>query len=180
MSWKMELNNEVVEILKEYKINKDEGVLCLLGIFHGLDVDTLIPDNIIKAINITKIVEKDYSTGTIKWNIPLYSGQQTAFDWVEDWMKPFGQLNPERKGVKKDCVARMKRFFGSNPEYRKEDVYKARDMYLSTVKDPQYLKSSHKFIYEGAGDFRSSILLQWCEKVKETSFSGSELKGVVR
>lgn len=177
----MELNSGIVEILKEHRINKDEGLLCLLGIYHELDVDVFLPDNIIRAINITKIVERDYTTGTVKWNIPLYSGQQTAFDWVEDWMKPFGKINPERKGVKKDCVSRMKRFFGSNPEFRKEDVYKARDLYLHTVKDPQYLKSPHKFIYEGAGDFRSSMLLQWCEKAKEVSpTSSNEIKGLIR
>ena len=176
----MELNNEIVEILKVYKIDKDKGLLCLLGIFHELDIEVFIPDDVIKAINLTKIVEKDYNTGTIKWNTSLYSGQQTAFDWVEDWIKPFGQINPERKGVKKDCIVRMKKFFADNPEYRKDDVYRARDMYLRTVKDPQYLKSPHKFIYEGAGTLRSSILLQWCEKAKESTPTLDPLKGLIK
>lgn len=165
----MELNNEIVEILKTHKIDKDQGLLCLLGIFHELEIETSIPHEVVRAVTLTKIVEKDYTNKTIKWNIPLYSGQQTAFDWVGDWIEPFGKINPERKGTKRDCISRMKKFFSENPEYRKEDVFKARDMYLSTIKDPQFLKLSHKFIYEGSGAFKSSMLLQWCEKLKEKS-----------
>lgn len=177
----MELNKEIVEILKKHKIDKDRGILCLLGIFHGLDIDTIAPQSIVKAINLTKIVERDYTTGTLKWNIPLYSGQQTAFEWVRDWITPFGKLNPERKGVFKDCLTRMQKFFAENPEYRKDDVYKARDMYLATIKDPQFLKSPHKFIYEGTGTVRSSMLLQWCETAKESSSTqGNQLKGLIK
>lgn len=177
----MELNKDIIEILKEYRINKDEGLLYLLGIFHNLDVDSIVPEKTVRAVNLTKIIEKDYENSTVNWNFPLYSGQQTAFDWVEDWMSPFGKINPERRGVKRDCVARMKKFFAANPEYRKDDIYAARDLYLSTVRDPQYLKSSHKFIYEGSGDWRSSMLLQWCEKLKENSSSKTtELKDLIK
>lgn len=177
----MELNREVVSILQEHKIDKDKGLLCLLGIYHGLNIETFIPEEIIKSINITKIVERDYTSGTIKWNVGLYIGQETAFEWVRDWIIPFGKINPDRKGVFKDCLTRMKKFFAANPEYRKEDIYKARDMYLATIKDSQYLKSPHKFIYEGSGDMRSSMLLQWCEKSKEgQSIVNNNLKGVIK
>lgn len=177
----MELNKEITEILREHKINVDKGILYLLAVYHNLEAEETIPLDVIRAIAITKIVEKDYKSNTLVWNIPLYNGQQTAFEWVKDWTSPFGKINPERKGVAKDCLTRMKKFFAANPEYRKEDVYKARDLYLATVKDPQYLKSPHKFIYEGAGDMRSSMLLQWCEKaVEDKSNPINNLKGLVK
>ena len=174
----MELNKEIKEVLKTYNIDIDSGILCLLGIYHGLDVERIVSQEIIQQINLTKIVEKDYSTETLTWNIPIYAGQETAFDWVTDWMKPFGLMNPERRGVAKDCISRMKRFFMANPQYRKEDVYAARDAYLATVKDSQYLKSSHKFIYDGQGSFRSSMLEQYCEQIKGAE-SNSYQKGKV-
>lgn len=177
----MEINNEVIKVLAKHNIDKDLGLLALLAIHFELDVELLVPDNVIKAINITKILEKDYEVGNTNWNIPLFTGGVTAFDWVEDWMKPFGTMNPERRGVKKDCISRMKRFFSSNPEYRKDDVYAARDLYLSTIKDSKFLKSPHKFIYEGAGDFRNSSLLQWCEQVAENKSTKTQtIKGLIK
>jgi hypothetical protein len=37
---------------------------------------------------------------------------------------------------------------------------------LNSVGDPQYLKSAHKFICEGAGVSRVSMLEQYVEKLK--------------
>lgn len=165
----MEINKQIIDILKDSNVDVDSGLLYLLGVYYNLDVDAIIPDHIIYNMNSLKIVVKEYETNTIKWNVPLYAGEETAFSWVSDWIQPFGRMNPDRKGSIKDCTARMKFFFQQNPEYRKDDVYAARDAYLSTVKDPQYLKSSHKFIYEGSGTHRTYPLLQWCEKLKESS-----------
>lgn len=177
----MKINKEIIGILKKFKIDPDQGLLCLLGFYHNLDVDKIVPEEVVKAINLTKIVTKDYNNKDLNWNIALFEDQNIDFDWVGDWMTPFGKINPERRGVKRDCIARMKKFFAANPVYRKEDVYKARDLYIATIKDPQYIKSSHKFIYDGAGDFKSSLLLQWCEKLKEDNSSASyNLKGLVK
>lgn len=174
----MEFNPEVLEILREFKIDRDTGLLSLLGIYHGLDIDKIVPEDTVKAINLTHIVDKDYTTKSITWNIPLFKGQETAFEWVSDWMEAFGRINPDRKGSARDAIPRMKDFFKKYPEYRKEDVYKARDLYFSTVKDRQYLMKSHKFIFDGAGAMKKSTLLEFCEKVKTTS-STSNLKGTI-
>lgn len=172
----MEFNPEVVEILREFRIHKDLGLLTLLGIYHELDIESIVPEETIKAINLTKIVEKDYDTDSIKWNLPLFKGQEAAFDWVSNWIEPFGRMNPDRKGSARDATPRMKDFFKRYPEYRKEDVYKARDLYLSTIRDPKYLMKSHKFIFDGAGAMKKSTLLEFCEKVKTTS-APSNIKG---
>lgn len=178
----MELNKQVVSILKEFKIDKDQGLLCLLGVYHGLEIESFIPESVIKAINLTKIVEKDYKTNTLNWSIPLYEGIQTAFDWVEEWRKGFRAINPERAGSLKDCITRMKKFFAANPQYRQEDVFRATQAYFRSVSSPTYLKNAHKFIYEGAGDMRSSMLLQWLENTKEDkkTITETNMKGVVK
>lgn len=174
----MEFNPLVSEILKEHRIDVQAGLLCLLGIYHGLDIDKVVPEEIVKAINITKIVDKDYENNTIQWNVPLFIGQEIAFDWVADWIQPFGNINPERRGSPRDALSRMKDFFRKYPEYRKEDVYKARDMYLVTIKDSKYLMKSHKFIFDGIGAMKKSTLLEYCEKAK-TASSESNQKGKI-
>jgi hypothetical protein len=179
----MEINSEVIEILKEFKIDKSEGLLCLLGIYHNLDVEKVCSEETIKAINLTKIVDKAYSgnNSTIIWNIPLYKGEQAgAFDWVKDWIQPFGRLNPERIGSSRDATTRMQEFFKKYPEYRKDDVYKARDLYLSTVKDARYLFKSHKFIFDGVGAMKKSELLAWCEKAKSRSAPSNQVGRVIK
>jgi len=164
----MELNPEVSEILKEFKIDRSEGLLCLLAYHFNLEPERVCSEETIKAVSLTKIVEKDFNSHTLTWNIPLFTGQQTEFDWVRDWMKPFATMNPARASSWRDTTARMKEFFKKYPQYRKDDIYRARDLYLSTVKDPQYLKATHKFIFEGMGGAKTSILLGFCEKL-ETS-----------
>lgn len=171
----MEINKEIYEILKEFKIDKDAGVLVLLGVYYKLDVDTVCPEETIKAINATKIVEKEYSTGgsIIKWNIPLFREQQTEWGWVKEWNDGFGKINPTRKDNLVDVTKRMQEFFSKNPKYRLEVIIRARNAYFKNVEDPQFLKSSAKFIYEGIGASKTSMLLTWCERV-DTNKGGED------
>lgn len=173
----MEINPIIIETLRKCKIDKSQGLLCLLGIYYDLDVDSTCSEEVVSAINITKIVEKDYDTGSIKWNLPLFKGHEAHFDWVADWLQPFGRINPERKGNLRDCTTRMIEFFRKYPEYRKEDVYAARDLYLKTVTDARFLMKSHKFIFDGMGTMKHSTLLDFCEKLEKNS--PTQLKGKI-
>lgn len=175
----MEINPQVTEIVKELNIPTDAGILALLGIYYGLDIDTVVPEEVVKAINLTKIVEKDHSNNSIKWNIPMFMGQETAFDWVKDWMEGFGNKNPERKGSFRDAISRMKEFFRKYPEYRKDDVYRARDLYFAGLNDSKYCMHSHKFIFDGAGAMKKSTLLAYCERAK-TSTSSNQIGKVIK
>lgn len=170
----MEINKEIVDLLKKNEIPPVSGLLYLLGHHFKLDVEKVFPTEFTQSIDDLGIIT---ATG---WTLPMFDKQPKAFDWVRDWIKPFGERNPERKGVTRDCVTRMQKFFSEYPEYRKEDVYKARDMYLATVKDPQYLKSPHKLIFEGNGVMRTSLLLQWCEKASEAIVKGNPMRGLVK
>lgn len=176
----MVLNKEVISILKENKIDKSDGLLCLLGIYYGLEVERTCSEETIKAINLTKIVEKDYNNGgQIKWNIPLFEGQQTEWDWTKEWNNKWN-INRDRKASNPDVLKRMKEFFKQYPQYRVEDVMRATDMYIMSLSSPQYLKNSAAFIFDGAGAMKKSILLGWCEKAVASKTTGnSQLKGKV-
>lgn len=163
----MEINPEIAEILRKFKIDKSQGTLALLGIYFNLDIEKVCSEEVVIAINLTKIVEKDFKTKTLKWNVPLFKGQEIHFEWVEEWIEGFKQINPDRKGSTRDAVARMKEFFSKYPEYRKEDIFKARDAYFETLKHPKFCMHSHKFIFDGAGAMKKSTLLAFCERIHE-------------
>src|SRR5688572_22495468 len=126
-TYTMEINPEIKSILKGCKIDVQQGILCLLSIYFDLDAERIIPEDLIKKINFTKIIEKDYTSKTITWNVPLFAGQEVgAFAWVNEWMNPFGTIGtPARRGTTKEVIARMKEWFAKNPEYRIEDVFAA-------------------------------------------------------
>lgn len=163
----MEINREIAEVLKECKVPVKAGTLVLLGIYFNLDVDRVCQEEIVKAVSTTKIVEMDYNNGVIKWNIPLFKGQETTWAWVEHYNESFGRINPTRKDNLADVTKRMIEFFKLYPQFRMQDVKKATKAYLDTIKDPQYLKRSAKFIFEGQGATKISLLLNWCEKVTD-------------
>jgi hypothetical protein len=150
----------------------------LLGYYYNLDVDKVCSEDTIKAINLTKIVEKDYSKNILKWNIPLFQGQQTEWDWVEKY-NDMWNINKARKDSLADVVKRMQEWFKKYPHYRRQDVQAATQAYFKTVKDPQYLKSSAKFIFEGVGATKMSHLLKWCEQTAGQQGNNSNIKGKV-
>lgn len=157
------INSDIKNILNEAHINYTDGVSYLTLLFYGLK-PSYIPENLEKKILSLGIVNMDYSTNTLIWKIPLFQEGETGFEWVVEWMNLFKKVNPERRGVKVDAVRRMKKFFANNPSVRKDDVFKATEKYLSSIKDPIYCKKSHKFIYEADN---SSMLLDYIESMQE-------------
>jgi hypothetical protein len=168
------INSEVTSALREYKINKDEALLYLLGIYHNLNTE-YISEITRKQVNATGIVIREYKDNSsiphsIKWTVPLFNEEKNdTFYWIEDYRDLFRKLNPERSGTKSAVMARMKKFFAEHPDVRKQDVRQATEAYLKTVNDPQYLKSAHKFISEGTGVNKVSMLEQWVEQVRVSS-----------
>jgi hypothetical protein len=73
----------------------------------------------------------------------------------------------------------MIEFFKKYPQYRVEDVKKATKAYISSINDPQYLKSSATFIFEGQGAIKKSLLLNWCEKVTDKHNDSSGRRGKI-
>lgn len=176
----MEINPEIYETLKEFKIDKDQGILALLGIYFKVDINKTCTPDTIKGINLTKIVVKDYDIfGRLVWNIPLFKGQQTEWGWVEEWNNGFRKINPARTSSLNTVTTRMIEWFRKYPKYRQEDVVKATFMYLKSVRDPQYLKLSEHFILEGKDtkdSSKTSPLLGWCENLSKGG-SANNLKG---
>lgn len=159
----MIINNEILEILTEYKIAKDDGICYLLSLYYGYKPSYI--DNVFKQrMHITKIYELDKNS--IKWNIPLFEGQETAFEWVKtEYCEMFKEYNPTRSGNVREATARIKKLFAKNPDIRKEDVVGATKMYLLNT-DYKYIMNPHYFIEKGDGAMKTSTILTWIDKYK--------------
>ena len=173
----MEINKVILEILKEKKIGHDDGICCLLALYHGY-LPTYIPYNITKSIHdagIVNIITKKEKTGPltkitfdkVEWNVPLYQGVETAFGWVAtEYIPLFKAKNRDKGGYKREATARMKKFFSENPEARKDEVIAAVKLYLRQT-DGDYIRLPHYFISKGIGLDRVSELESWLERYRE-------------
>lgn len=164
----MKINQEIFKLLEEHDVDKNEGVLYLLSIYHNVE-SNCISEKTIRIVNNLGVVERDYKTNTLIWQVALYEGQNvdSVWDWVNQYRDLFASKNKERTGSKKTCVLRMKMFFAENPHVRKEDVLEATALYLRSV-EPQYVKTAERFIYDGQGNYKTSMLTNWVERVLET------------
>lgn len=166
----MLINPEIAIVLRTFNINKEDGIAYLLAIYYDVR-PSYTPILLVEKMNRTRILVLDDKSKTLEWNVPLFEEQVTGFEWVKDWMEEFGNINKDRKGTYKSVAARMKTFFVNNPSIRQDDVMEATRMYLRTVKQSVYLKTSHKFIYEGQGVEKISLLLDWVTRYKEMTAS---------
>ena len=160
---KSNFNSEVKAKLSSKGISIHDGISYLLCLYYGTQ-PSYVPKELERKIFASGIVNKDYSSDTIVWRISLFEEQQTGYEWIKDWMDLFKSKNPERRGIKRDVLTRMKKFFVNNPAIRKDDVIAATKLYLRNVDNPKYCKKSHKFIYEQDG---TSMLLDYVTQLKE-------------
>lgn len=159
----MKINPRIKQIFREFKIGEADGMCYLLSLYFGYQPD-YIPEELMRKINLTKIVEP--SDSGIKWNLPLFQGQETAFEWVKtEYCQLFSDVNKSRGGKVRESTARMKKLFSQNPDIRKEEVIGAAQMYLNNT-DPDYIRSCHYFIEKGRGAEKTQDILDWIDKYR--------------
>lgn len=162
----MEINDEIKEIFKEFNIFPADGICYLLSLFHN-HTPTYIPDVLKQKVHISGIVVN--KNGNLHWNVPLYKGQETAFDWIKtEYVPLFKEANPDRGGRVREATARIKKLFAKHPDIRKEDVIAATKMYIYNT-DSKYIRLPHYFVEKGIGANKTSDLLEWIDKHKTSN-----------
>lgn len=164
----MKINPQIRAVLTEFNIPVEDGIAYLLSIFFNCR-PSYTPQLLIQRMNVTNILGLDANREVI-WHIPLFVDEdlQDRWLWVIQWNAEFKRINSKRKGPDKDVVTRMKAFFADNPDVRKEEVIEATNMYFKSLSSADYLISSHYFISKGVGRDRTSALLGWIEKYRES------------
>jgi hypothetical protein len=166
----MKFNQNIIDKISPSIL--DSGLLYLLGIRFNLNTD-IIPDRIKRKINMLEIVERDLNTNTIFWIIPLFSGEERAWDWVNEYRELFRSIRKDAGGTTFSCTRRMQKFFQKHPSLRSKEVLEAAKIYLEPfqkgIQNPQYLQKADYFIYKGVGINISSRLEEYLEIHKELS-----------
>jgi hypothetical protein len=164
----MKINKKIKEILREFNIDLDLGLLYLLSLHYKLKTLTFFPNNVKRRIHSTGIIS--IGKEGIIWNIELFQNnhKEDNFLWVKtEYVKLFKDKNREKGGKVREATLRMKTFFSENPEIRKDDVINATKMYLGNT-DANYIRFPHYFIKKGKGTDVISDLLDWIDKLKES------------
>lgn len=164
-----EINEEIKEALREFNINNDDAICYLLALYFGYQ-PVFLPDILKQKLNLTGIYERT-NTG-LKWHISLFSGGETAFDWVRDYVRVFTEANPKKVAKVTDSTRRMKALFSKYPDIRKEEVMGAAKLYVRNT-DVNYLRDPHYFIEKGRGAEKTNDILDWIEKYRELQNRGS-------
>ena len=160
----MQINDEILEILTECKIQKDDGICYLISLYYSYK-PSYISDAFKQKMNITGIFTED--KGSIKWNIPLFEGQETAFEWVKtEYVPLFKEANPTKGGHVREATSLLKQLFAKNPILRKEDIIGATKLYIVNT-DSRYLMFPHYFIQKGIGATKTRTILDWLDKYLE-------------
>lgn len=163
----MMFNPQIKEILNEFGIPEEDALAYLLSIYYDVR-PSYTPPLLIQRINTTNILTLDEEKMLV-WRFPLFLNEEVTdkrWNWVVEWMDGFSKINSTRRGTKSSVIKYMKTFFSENPDVRQDEVIAATKLYFKNVDSPTYLKKSHKFIYEGAGKFRVSMLEEWIEKYR--------------
>lgn len=168
----MNLNSELKPVFREFNIDPASGLFCLMSIYHNIpirgELEKLLTP-VMMQINVAKIVDKDYKTKTLVWNIPLYEGENMEWNWINTEFRPlFAAVSRVKAGSLSSCTRKMKEFFKKHPSVRKQDVIEAAKMYVNSVSDPQYLQQADYFIFKNS-DAKSSFssrLEQYLELIK--------------
>lgn len=156
----MNVNTNIIETLKEFNINKDDGLTYLLTLFYDLKPN-YIPQDIQMKVSASRIVEVT-KTG-LQWNVPLFEKQTTAFDWVEtEYVPLFAAIGKDK--YKREAVTRMKKLFANNPEIRKDEVLAATELYI--FNNGNYSRFPHYFIEKGSGSEKTQDILDWIDKYR--------------
>jgi hypothetical protein len=153
------INPKIIEILQEYKIDVNDAVTCLLGLYYGFRPQ-YIPENFRLRILATGIISFD--NGEITFHTGLFEEQLTTFAWVEtEYCSQFKAIG--KPSHVKESTARLKKFFAENPEIRKDDVIGATAMYIRST-EQKYVMYPHYFINKGSGSNSTSTLAEWVNK----------------
>lgn len=171
----MTLNPQITKTLKKYHIDVSEALCYLFCLRNELEIDHISVQTVKQVNETCDFFEKDYENAeNIKWKIPFYvEDTLQKIEFVEDFREKFKRVNPTRNGVYNEVKKRLIRFMKENEDYNKDIILGAVDKYLDTMMrhktDPTYIKSAHRFIFDGKGKEKSSMLKKYCEIYIEKS-----------
>lgn len=154
----MQINQEIKNIISRQGLNQDDVLTFLLSLHFNLSPPSYLNNQAFMVqIQLLDVVEP----GPV-WKIPLFTGQETSFEWVStEYCALFDKAGKDK--YHRESMLRMKKLFAENPEIRKDEVIRATEMYIHSVNNPTYVKFPHYFILKGSGTSKEQPILDWID-----------------
>jgi len=97
--------------------------------------------------------------------------EKEEVSWIEEYRALFKGKKSGVLGTKDVCIKYMNEFISKHPQYTKEHILKATQMYIESCKNDGYkfLQQADYFIQkytDATKSSRQSRLLQWCEELE--------------
>lgn len=168
-----EKHEELFEKYKYFLAGSDTILyLCTFGYIKYAGQDTIEPEHFQESLqaNIDTLEVNDFillekATKLFKSN-ELSNKLNEVDGWINDYRSKFKSLRHNAMGDPKACLKKMKMFLTDNPQYSKDDIFKAVDLYISET-DPTYIQQADYFIYKSGMDkIPTSRLTMYCERIK--------------
>lgn len=128
---------------------------------------------LIELVNIDRVCSNNKKN--IKKSDRLIKSEIDSF--IEEFRLKWKGLKAGSMGDPKACKQKMYRWMSENPEYTKEQILKAADVYIDSLDNFKYLQRADYFIYKKEGPDEHSRLSTFIDE--ETSVNNdwvSELK----
>lgn len=138
----LNFNSDVVQLLKDNKINVNDGKLVLIALYFNLK-PTFVPDDLKRKIFNLGLFTYDKSKKEIKWKFDLFNTGE--IDWLDEYRNLFIVVNKSRGGGKQTVLNKLKKFMINYPTVTKEQIINATKLYLRE-QNPTYVMDSGYFI----------------------------------
>ena len=160
----LNFNSDVVQLLKDNKINVNDGKLVLIALYFNLK-PTFVPDDLKHKIFNLGLFTYDKSKKEIKWKFDLFNTGE--IDWLDEYRNLFIVVNKSRGGGKQTVLNKLKKFMINYPTVTKEQIINATKLYLRE-QNPTYVMDSGYFI-EKNGNSKILEYLNRLDKEEEVS-----------
>ena len=173
----MRINPDLEKVLKDKleEIEVDTAILYLISIKMELKVNCF-SEELIRKVNLLKIISRDYNNNKLLWLIPLYAAEEVSnlddnWKWINEYRSIFEKIGKEYKGDEKGVLQKLKKYFSEHPEVRKEDVLEAALLYTypfaNKQNNPKFMTNANYFINKKVDGVYQSKLSQYLEILKE-------------
>ena len=142
------INKKVLKKYSDkYMLVLDILIMYCLALYYKL--------NIVFPINYREALKEIYDFEKKEFKVPLFK-EYTDWNWINDYIKKFIEVNPKKRGNKIAVEKRLK-WFIKQYEVSKKEIMEATDLYLQET-NPKYIREPHYFIKKGRGsDFISDL-----------------------
>lgn len=159
------------KILDKYKISPNQFFYLYLK-SKNKNAANYITDSELSDLSERNFIKIDVAMNVVSVRrsaLEIFKDEETDVkNWIQEYRNVFKGIKPGSMGDSLACLTKMNKFLKVYPEYDKDIIIKAAQLYVETLEDYRYLQRADYFISKADVDrVKESRLASFCEEVKE-------------